>query len=108
MSFYVEQVAHSWTYPGRLETQVSVSHGQPMNLENALDYYRPSSSGPPHKSERQNLGKIFKVSEFKRGGTDVKLSTPGTFTGSDGVGRQLNVKSRSKNPKDDLPSKKEK
>ena len=106
MSFYVEQVAHSWTYPGRLETQVSVSHGQPMNLENALDYYRPSSGGLPHKSERQNLGKIFKVSEFERGGTDVKLSTPGTFTGSDGVGRQLNVKSRKKNPKDDLPSKK--
>jgi hypothetical protein len=98
MSFYVEQVSHSWTYPGRLETQISVSHGQPMNKESALDYYRPSPSEPAYKSERQNLGKIFKVSKFKQDGADVTMPLPGTFTGKKYVGGQLDIKTRKKDP----------
>ena len=105
MSFYVEQVSHTWQYPGRLETQISVSHGQPMNKDSALDYYRPSPLEPAYKSERQNLGKIFKVSKFKQGGADITMPSPGTFTGKKYVGGQLDIKTRKNKPNESKPLK---
>jgi len=100
LSFYVEQVAHSWTYPGALSTNISVSRGQPMDGENALDYERPTSQIAAHKSERQNLGRIFKTSEYKRGGKDATIPPAGSFTGKTGVGGQIKdtIKAREDDP----------
>ncbi len=98
LSFYVDRVSHSWTHPGGLRTQVGVSRGQPMSADAALKYYRPRPDEDPATVDRQELGKVFKTSEFRMDGTSYKLNTPGTFTGSSDVGRQITVETRNVTP----------
>ena len=98
LSFYVEQVSHSWSHPGHLSTQVGVSRGQPSGGENALRYERPTPSTPAYESERQELGKVFDTAKFKRGGKEHSIGVPGTYTGPDGIGKQIKVESRPENP----------
>jgi hypothetical protein len=102
LSFYVETVSHDWTYPGRLSTQIGVSRGQPMTKENALNYERPTPNSPSYASERQNLGKVFKTSEYLKGSQSIVEPPAGSFTGKQGTGRQ--IKDKFKRRKDD-PSK---
>lgn len=102
LSFYVEMVSHDWTYPGRLSTEISVARGQPMTSENTLDYERPNSRADSHASERQNLGKMFKTSEYLQGTQTVVEPPAGSFTGKSATGSQ--IKSKFKRRKDD-PSK---
>jgi hypothetical protein len=98
LSVYVEQVNHNWNYPGALTTSISFSRGQPMSATDTLAYAPPSTDDPTN-TERQNLGKVFKTSEFTQKGKKVRLDIPGTFTGKKGVGRQLDTKPRSEEPK---------
>ena len=106
LSFYVEGVSHNWTFPGQLITQLRVSRGQPMGSLNALPYRRPRASEDPATVDRQELGRVFQTGSFKkkRGGLIAgerthNLDIPGTYTGADGVGRQIKVERREKNPK---------
>ena len=71
-----------------------------MSEENALDYNRPTSNVPAYKSERQNLGKVFKTSEYLQGTNTVQKPVPGTFTGKVGVGNQIKktIKRRDDDP----------
>ena len=71
-----------------------------MSEENALDYNRPTSNVPAYKSERQNLGKVFKTSEYLQGTNAVQKPVPGTFTGKGGVGNQIKktIKRRDDDP----------
>ena len=96
-------VSHDWTHPGRLSTEISVARGQPMTSENTLDYERPNSRADSHASERQNLGKMFKTSEYLQGSRTVVEPPAGSFTGKSATGSQ--IKSKFKRRKDD-PSKK--
>ena len=99
LSFYVEGVNHTWTFPGYLITQLSVSRGQPSGAQNALKYYRPRPSEDPAGVDRQELGRVFKTGKFKRGSQEYDMEIPGTFTGSNSVGKQIKVKKRKKSPK---------
>ena len=78
LSFYVERVSHTWTYPGHLATSVSVTRGQPMTKETALDYIPPSPNINANDSERQTLGKVFPMGEDEDG---KARPYAGTFTG---------------------------
>ena len=95
LSFYVDGVQHSWQHPGSLITNLTVSRGQPSGAENALKYHIPQPKSDPATVDRQDLGRVFSTSEFKKGGRNYKLNTSGTYTGSKGVGRQI----RDKEPK---------
>ena len=120
LSFYVEQVSHSWSHPGIMTTQISVSRGQPYGAQNALRYERPTPSTPAHESERQELGKVFDTAKFKTGSAlegvpvlgavadfiglnETTIGVPGTYTGQSGVGKQLKVKTRANDPSAALP-----
>jgi len=98
ISVYVDQVSHSWSFPGELSTSISFSRGQPMGADNALPYAPPISNVDPENTERQNLGKVFKTSEFKQNGVEYKLDIPGTFTGAKGIGRQIDLVTRKSPP----------
>jgi hypothetical protein len=78
LSFYVERVSHTWTYPGHLATQVGVSRGQPTAEDTVLDYFHPTPNINSNDSHRQNLGKIFDVGKDE-GGKSYPFA--GTFTG---------------------------
>ena len=99
LSFYVEGVQHSWSHPGVLTTKLTVSRGQPSGAENALRYHPPRPKDDPATVDRQELGKVFSTSEFKKGGQTYTLNTPGTYTGSKGVGRQIPATPRTVKPK---------
>jgi hypothetical protein len=88
LSFYVEQVGHTWTYPGHLATQVSVSRGQPMSAETALDYIPPTPNVKANDSPRQHLGQVFETGKDEDG---KAYPYAGTFTGE-----VIKPKSRSK------------
>ena len=92
LSFYVNQVSHTWTYPGYLSTQVSASRGQPTagfktefdtegnpkRTSKILRYYPPEPNVNSNKQQRQKLGQIFTVGETKSG---KRKAPPGTYTG---------------------------
>ena len=77
LSFYVERVSHTWTYPGHMSTQISVTRGQPTAGNAALDYYPPEPNTDSNNQKKQELGRIFEV------GKDVDgqpYPPPGTYT----------------------------
>jgi len=92
LSFYVDQVSHTWTYPGYLSTQISASRGQPTagfktefdidgnakRTSKILKYYPPEPNVNSNKQQRQKLGQIFTVGETKTG---KRKAPPGTYTG---------------------------
>ena len=78
LSFYVERVSHTWTYPGHLSTQATVTRGQPMAAETVLDYIPPSPNIDANDSPRQNLGRVFEVGKDENG---EAYPYAGTFTG---------------------------
>ena len=98
MSFYVDGVQHNWNYPGQLTTNLTVSRGQPSGAENALKYHSARPKDDPATTDRQELGRVFSTSEFKKGGQTYRFNTPGTYTGSKGVGRQITPTTRKENP----------
>lgn len=61
LSFYVENVSHNWTYPGKMTTTLHVTRGQPSNPY--LSYVLPYINGfDPTSTQRQTasrLGKFF-------------------------------------------------
>ena len=99
LSFYVDGVNHNWQHPGQLTTRLTVSRGQPSGAENALKYHTASPRSDPATVDRQELGRVFSTSEFKKGGKSVKMNTPGTYTGSKDVGRQIPSTTRDITPK---------
>tara|TARA_A100001391_G_scaffold190745_1_gene163626 strand:- start:182 stop:979 length:798 start_codon:yes stop_codon:yes gene_type:complete len=99
LSFYVEQVSHSWTYPGNMATNVALTRGQPTKgykvegndwglpeafvsdvkrTSRVLPYYPPEPSVNSNSQQRQKLGQVFQVGETKKGKT---RPSPGTYTG---------------------------
>jgi uncharacterized FlaG/YvyC family protein len=99
LSFYVEGVQHSWQHPGALSTNLTVSRGQPSGEENALKYHTPQPKEDPAATDRQELGRVFSTSKFKKGGRNFEIKVPGTYTGSATVGAQIPPKTRDKLPK---------
>ena len=93
LSFYVDRVSHSWSYPGLLTTQVSATRGQPIKgvtqsidmdgnvkkVSKVLPYYPPEPNIVSGKQQRQKLGKIFRVGETEKG---KRKAPPGTYTGN--------------------------
>lgn len=61
MSFYIEGVAHRWSYPDAMITQLTVTRGQPNNPYPA--YILPGTDGfnpkPDQRSVQSRLGKYF-------------------------------------------------
>lgn len=61
MSFYVEGVAHRWSYPDAMITQLTVTRGQPNNPYPA--YILPGTDGfnpkPDQRGPKSRLGKNF-------------------------------------------------
>ena len=99
LSFYVEQVSHSWTYPGYMTTNVALTRGQPtkgykvegndwglpeafvsyvQRTSRVLPYYPPEPSVNSNSQQRQKLGQVFQVGETEKGKT---RPSPGTYTG---------------------------
>jgi len=92
LSFYVDRVSHTWTYPGMFITQISASRGQPTagfkeekgldgekkKVSKILPYYPPEPNVNSNKQERQKLGQLFSVGDTLKG--KIKAS-PGTYTG---------------------------
>tara|TARA_R110000824_G_scaffold43880_8_gene128066 strand:- start:24 stop:3128 length:3105 start_codon:yes stop_codon:yes gene_type:complete len=93
LSFYVDRVSHTWSFPGLLTTQISTSRGQPTmgvtqevdlqgnkkTVSKVLPYYPPEPNINSNKQQRQKLGKIFKVGETVKG---KRKAPPGTYTGT--------------------------
>ena len=93
LSFYVDRVSHTWSYPGLLTTQVSATRGQPIKgvtqsidmdgnvkkVSKVLPYYPPEPNVVAGKQQRQKLGKIFRVGETEKG---KRKAPPGTYTGN--------------------------
>lgn len=63
MSFYVEGVAHSWTYPNAMTTALTVTRGQPNNPFPV--YVHPGTDGfhptPDQRKIKSRLGRFFLV-----------------------------------------------
>ena len=94
LSFYVEGVSHTWTYPGALRTSVTVTRGQPLasknNTKQVLPYYSPEPMTASDNQQRQQLGTIFSANTDKKG---KKQPIPGTYTGPSGA-EGLGIKPR--------------
>jgi len=61
LSFYVESVTHSWTYPGQLVTTLAVTRGQPNNPYPAyvLPAYKPFGATDKQRKLGSRLGTYF-------------------------------------------------
>jgi murein DD-endopeptidase MepM/ murein hydrolase activator NlpD len=76
LSFYVEGVAHNWTFPGTMETTLTVTRGQnnsPFPVY-VLPYIRGVSATSVQRKTDSRLGKFFLVPRPKSASNGVFIS----------------------------------